>query len=67
MMEGSETWAGSGAVQIRIRDPGGPRTYLPEHSFLFYDLNPQLEMHFIRNRVADPHSFHPDPDPDPAF
>jgi hypothetical protein len=21
----------------------------------------------VKNRVADPHSFHPDPDPDPTF
>ncbi len=53
LMEGSETWAGSGAVQIHTgtdRDTGGPRTYRSGSGtqLTFYDLYPQLEMHFIR-------------------
>jgi hypothetical protein len=47
LMEGSETWAGSGAVQIHTdRDPGGPSTYgsgSKKHSFLSMT-STQLEM-----------------------
>jgi hypothetical protein len=32
----------------------------PEKLFLIHNI-------VFKTRVADPHSFHPDPDPDPAF